>query len=172
MKVVLVGYMASGKSSVGKLLANELKVPFLDLDTFIEEEVGMPIPRIFEEKGEIFFRKLEYKLLNQVLMENDSLVLSTGGGTPCYGTNMDSILQNSDLAVYLQLSIPALVKRLVVEKEDRPLVRHLNEEDLPEFIGKHLFERRPFYSQAQLTVNSDEKSLEQIVAEIKANYSK
>lgn len=172
MKVVLVGYMASGKSSVGKKLAEELRVPFFDLDTYIEEEVGMSIPRIFEEKGEIFFRRTEYKLLEQVLKENDSLVLSTGGGTPCYGTNMDTILQNSDLTIYLQLSVPALVDRISNEKEQRPLVKHIKDEDLPEFVGKHLFERRQYYSLAHLTINTDHKSLEEIVLEIKSNYSK
>ncbi len=167
MKVVLVGYMASGKSSVGRLLSNELDVPFMDLDDYIEQQEKKSIPEIFSEKGEIFFRKLEHQMLNKVLDENEHLLLSTGGGTPCYSNNMDTILEKSDYSIYLQLPISVLVERISREKETRPLVKNLSDEELPEFIGKHLFERRQFYAQAKHIIEGNNKSLEEIVSEIK-----
>lgn len=167
MKAVLVGYMASGKSTVGKLLAAQLGVQFIDLDQYIEEQAKMSIADIFAAKGEIFFRKLEHALLEQVLDENESVLLSTGGGTPCYGSNMKTILEKSDHSIYLQLPISNLVDRISQEKETRPLVRDLSDSELPEFIGKHLFERRQFYALASHSINCDKKSLEEVVAEIK-----
>ena len=85
---------------------------------------------------------------------------------------MQTIQQHADLSVNLQLSIPALVDRISREKDQRPLVKNLQDEDLPEFIGKHLFERRSYYAQADLTVNCDGKSTDEIVAEIQSHYSK
>lgn len=168
MKIVLVGYMASGKSLIGQLLAKDLNLEFIDLDDQIELESEMAIPQIFEEKGEIFFRKKEYEVLNQILKNKDNLVLATGGGTPCYGNNMQTIGDFSDVSIYLQLSIPSLKARIEKEKQHRPLVRDVADEDLPEFIGKHLFERRPFYGRATKTLVCDQKSAEEIVAEIKS----
>ncbi|WP_420601102.1 shikimate kinase [Flagellimonas sp.] len=167
MKVVLVGYMASGKSSVGRLLANELDVEFIDLDTYIEKEQQKSIDTIFSEKGEIFFRKLENEMLQKVLKEHESILLSTGGGTPCYGNNIETILNNSDHSIYLQLSVSALVERISNEKDQRPLVKDLQDDELPEFIGKHLFERRQYYEQAKHIVGNEKKTVEEVVSEIK-----
>ncbi|KAB7529612.1 AAA family ATPase [Flagellimonas olearia] len=167
MRIVLMGYMASGKSSVGRLLARDLQMEFVDLDDYIEEEQQKSVKSIFSEHGEIFFRKLEHKMLSQVLDGKENLILSTGGGTPCYSGNMDTILEKSDHSIYLQLSIPALVERLKKEKEQRPLVRNIEDTDLPEFVGKHLFERRTYYAQAKHIVECDGKNLDEVVAEIK-----
>lgn len=167
MKVVLVGYMASGKSSIGKLLAKDLDLEFVDLDTYIEEQQKKPIKEIFSEKGEIFFRKLEHQMLLEVLSKDSSILLSTGGGTPCYGTNMQTILQNSDHSIYLQLPVAVLVERIAREKDQRPLVKNLTKDELPGFVGKHLFERRPFYSQAKHVVDCKGKSIGEVLEEIK-----
>ncbi|SHH03741.1 shikimate kinase [Flagellimonas flava] len=167
MKVVLVGYMASGKSSVGRLLAKEIGLDFVDLDDYIEEQQRQSIKDIFQEKGEIFFRKLEHQMLEKVLTEKESLLLSTGGGTPCYGINMDTILKHSDHSIYLQLPVATLVERIAKEKEERPLVKNLNNEELPEFVGKHLFERRSFYARAKFTLDCYGKSIVELVAEVK-----
>ncbi|MGW9685815.1 shikimate kinase [Flagellimonas sp. 2504JD1-5] len=167
MKVVLVGYMASGKSSVGRLLAKQLNMVFIDLDDYIEQETQKSIRTIFDERGEIFFRKLEHQMLEQVLNEKKDMVLSTGGGTPCYGNNMDTILMQSDHSVYLQLPISVLSDRISKEKETRPLVKNLSDDELPEFIGKHLFERRQFYADSKHTIDCANKSLEEVVTEIK-----
>ena len=167
MKIVLLGYMASGKSTVGRLLARQLGTSFVDLDDYIEQQQKKSIKDIFSEKGEIFFRKLEHQMLKEVLDSHTAVVLSTGGGTPCYANNMKTILQQSDNSIYLNHSIPVLVERITKEKEHRPLLKNIPDNDLPEFVGKHLFERRPFYMQAEHRVDCDPLSAEEVVAEIK-----
>jgi len=166
MKMVLVGYMGSGKSPIGRLIAHNLGVSFIDLDHLIEVESGLSVTDLFAQKGVIYFRKLEQSLLQQVLSQNTSYVLSTGGGTPAYGDNMSLILSASDHVVYLQMSVSALVDRLMVEKTTRPLIAHLPDQDLPEFIGKHLFERLPFYAKASVHVLVDHLSPQECVERI------
>lgn len=167
MKVVLVGYMASGKSSIGKLLAKKMDIQFIDLDAYIESQTKKTIATIFIEKGEIFFRKMEHEMLEKALNENESIILSTGGGTPCYGDNMDRILKKSDHSIYLQLPVSVLADRISKEKDTRPLVKDIPDNELPEFIGKHLFERIQFYALAKHIVNCDKKTLDEVVTEIK-----
>ena len=166
-KIVLVGYMASGKSTIGKHLAKELGINFIDLDDAISLEVGLTVPELFKKKGELFFRKMETKVLNQLLQDTGNLVIATGGGTPCYGNNMEDILAHTANTFYLKLTIPSLLERVKKEKGQRPLVAQINDEDLPEFIGKHLFERNAFYAKATNTVVCDNKSIKEISAEIK-----
>lgn len=166
MKIVLMGYMASGKSTVGKLLARQLGFGFIDLDEYIEAQEKKSIKAIFSEKGEIYFRKLEHQMLSKVLDEEGNVVLSTGGGTPCYGNNMQTILEHSDHSFYLQLSIPELVDRIVAEKEQRPLVKNIADADLPEFVGKHLFERIPYYSLAKHVVDCSGKDVAAVAREM------
>ena len=166
MKVVLLGYMGSGKSTVGKLLAERLKIQFLDLDAYIEEKEDMAIAEIFQGRGELYFRKREYQYLAEVLGSKRNCVLSLGGGTPCYGKNLDVILESTDEVFYLNVPIPQLVERLSEQKAQRPLIRNVTDEDLPEFIGKHLFERSAFYNRAHCTVYCGNKNPEDIVIEI------
>ena len=166
MKIVLIGYMGSGKTTVGKLLSAELNVKFMDLDEYIESRLNEKIARIFETKGELYFRKKESELLNEILDGDRDLVIAVGGGTPCYGVNMDIILDKTPLVFYLKLSIASLTERLHKEKEHRPLIAHLGDEDLPEFIGKHIFERAVFYSRANYTVLGDSRLPEDVKDEI------
>ncbi|ASO08303.1 shikimate kinase [Arenibacter algicola] len=166
MKIVLVGYMGSGKTTIGKLLANKLKISFLDLDEVIEQGLEDSISNIFNGKGEIFFRKKEHEYLIDVLSKKEQLILSTGGGTPCYSGNMETMLTLADHVFYLKVSIPGLVKRLLLEKEHRPLIKNIDNSDLPEFIGKHLFERNNFYLKANHIIECDDKDPETLVAEI------
>ncbi|MCX2720090.1 shikimate kinase [Lentiprolixibacter aurantiacus] len=166
MKIVLLGYMGSGKSTVARLLGEKLNLQAMDLDTLIESEAGQSIPEIFKEKGEIYFRKMEHQVLKAILESDGPFVLALGGGTPCYSGNMTLILQATTQVFYLKIGIPALVERLSSEKEDRPLISHLPDEELPEFIGKHLFERQPFYMQAPHIIKSDNKSVQEIAKEI------
>ena len=167
MIIVLVGYMGSGKSVVGKLLAHTLELPFIDLDEYIESELQESISQIFSTKGEIYFRKKEHEYLHEVLNDHDHLVLATGGGTPCYSGNMDLILKQTPYVFYLQVSVPELSRRLSKEKQHRPIISHLNDDSLPEYIAKHLFERSTFYLRANHTLLCDKKSIEEIVTEIK-----
>nr|WP_281502609.1 shikimate kinase [Arenibacter sp. F20364] len=163
----MVGYMGSGKTTIGKLLSKELEISFLDLDEVIEEGLGDSISNIFNGKGEIFFRKKEHEYLKDVLSKKEKLILSTGGGTPCYTGNMETMLNMADHVFYLKVSIPGLVQRLIMEKEHRPLIKNIDDGDLPEFIGKHLFERNSFYLKANHIIECDNKDPESLVAEIR-----
>jgi shikimate kinase len=167
MKILLIGYMGCGKSVVGKKLATSLGISFKDLDTEIEKSCEQSISQIFAEKGEIYFRKMELKILEALLNYPENFVMATGGGTPCYGMTMDLIKQNKDaISIYLKTPIDVLVARLLPEKEKRPLISHLTSaEDLTDFVRKHLFERGYFYNQAHIIVNSEE-TVEKTVAEI------
>ena len=166
MKVVLLGYMASGKSTVGKSLASRLGYSFIDLDEEISARVGMDIPTIFSKKGEIFFRRKETEVLVDIMENTSDFVLSLGGGTPCYGQNMEVINTHTPNSFYLNLPIGGLVKRIAEEKDHRPLVANIPDEELPEFVGKHLFERAPFYSKAAQTIFANDKTVEEIVGEL------
>ncbi|WP_289041155.1 shikimate kinase [uncultured Zobellia sp.] len=168
MKIVLLGYMGSGKSTIGKLLSKERGLEFIDLDNYIEEAEQMSVPDIFKTKGELYFRKKEYAYLNEVLAQKDNFVLSLGGGTPCYGNNMQAVLDATKNAIYLKVSIAELVNRLLKEKDQRPLIMNIPEDELPEFIGKHLFERSYFYNQTDKVISSNGKNPEEIVDEMGA----
>jgi shikimate kinase len=166
MKIVLVGYMASGKSSVGKVLAGSFDYNFIDLDEYIETKEGASITEIFTQKGEIYFRIKEIEYLKEILSLEENIILSVGGGTPCYGENM-KLINTTATAVYLKASIKTLLDRLNKEKKNRPLIADLSLEKMTEFVGKHLFERAYFYEQAKLIVKIDDKTIEEIVVEIK-----
>lgn len=166
MKIALIGYMTSGKSSVGKLLASQMKLQYIDLDNFIEQEEEMTIPEIFKIKGELYFRKKEMEHLKKLLYKKEDYCISTGGGTPCYGNNMQ-LIKKLTKSVYLQTSVKEIYSRLKIGKSKRPLVAHLSDEELLEFVGKHLFERVPFYKQADFTVSTDGKSTTEVVTAIK-----
>ncbi len=167
MKIVLLGYMGSGKTTVGRQLAKELGLFFLDLDDYIEKREEAIISTIFSEKGEIYFRKKESAYLKEILSKEDGFVLSIGGGTPCYANNMSVISEATDKVVYLKLTIDSLAARLKKEKSERPLIKHISDKELTEFIGKHLFERSFYYSQAAFSITCDDKKLNEIVDGIK-----
>ncbi len=168
MVVVLLGYMGSGKSKVGALLAKKLNFNFLDLDNCIEKEENATIASIFNTKGEIYFRKKEAQVLRSITASNQNLVLSLGGGTPCYSDNMKFLIENDQLiTIYLSASLVTLVERLKKETQLRPLIAHLNTDtELNEFVGKHLFERTLFYNQAKQTIYTDGKTIAQVVEEL------
>ena len=167
LKIVLLGYMGSGKSTVGKHLSALLNLQFIDLDNYIEEAEKMPVSEIFERKGELYFRKKEHSYLTEIVEGQKEFILSTGGGTPCYGNNLNTILSSTDNVFYLKLSISELAKRLSKEKLERPLISNIPDEGLSEFIGKHLFERIPYYGQAHHTIECGNKNPYEIAEEIR-----
>lgn len=160
--------MGSGKSTIGKLLAGKRGCNFKDLDEVLEQKVKTSISEIFSKKGEIYFRKLERTLLEELLFENENLVISLGGGTPCYGDNMELVKRNENsTSIYLKMSVQKLTDRLYTERSHRPLISHLeNKNELEEFIRKHLFERGFYYNQSDLIINCDDKTPEEITDEI------
>ena len=166
MKIVLLGYMASGKSSIGKTLSKKLSLRFIDLDDYIIEKENTSIADIFKEKGEIYFRRIESKYLTEILSKDDDLMLSLGGGTPCYGNNMEEINKEDTISVYLQGSIPTISKRLIKDKSKRPLISFLEDDKITEFVAKHIFERSPFYAQAKMTIKIDDKTKKELTTEL------
>tara|TARA_R110002124_G_scaffold89023_1_gene228055 strand:- start:232 stop:747 length:516 start_codon:yes stop_codon:yes gene_type:complete len=166
MKIVLLGYMASGKSSVGKKISKRLKMNFIDLDDYIIDKEKATISEIFKEKGEIYFRNIENKYLNEILSKNDNFILSLGGGTPCYSNNMEIIKEKATISIYLQGNVPTMVKRLIKKKAKRPIIASLEDDKIPEFVAKHLFERRFFYEQAKMTMKIDDKTKTQVAKEL------
>jgi shikimate kinase len=168
MKIVLLGYMTSGKTAVGKVLSEKLFLPFIDLDRYISEKEGASISDIFATKGEIYFRKIEHQYLKELINSKDDFVLSLGGGTPCYAGNMALINAESSItSIYLEASIATLVERLQKGKTRRPLVSQLTDEKMVEFVAKHLFERRNFYQEATHKVQVNDKPISTIVTEIR-----
>jgi shikimate kinase len=165
-KVVLIGYMGSGKSVVAKKIANSIGITCIELDDLIEEKMGMTIEKIFSTKGELYFRKLEHELFLETLNNKNDLIISTGGGTPCYFNNHELLNSENVISIYLNASIDTLYNRLINEKLKRPLIAHLNNTEIKEFIAKHLFDRSYYYNQATFKVLIDGKSVLEITAEI------
>jgi len=167
MIITLLGYMGSGKSTIGVQLATILGYEFIDLDNFIEEKERLSVKEIFKSKGEIYFRRKETLYLNEIITKFTKVVLSVGGGTPCYSNNMDLINSGEAKSIYLKLSAKSLSDRLFLEKENRPLISHLqSKESLHEFIAIHLFERQNYYQQASYCVSTDDLSIKETIEDI------
>lgn len=166
MKIILVGYMASGKTTIGKLISESLSIPFFDLDFLIEQKLQLNIHEIFEQKGELFFRKQERETIEFFLNYPDNYVLALGGGTPCYFDNF-SLYQKEDInSFYLKASVGTILNRLETQKSTRPIIANFSNEKLKEFVAKHLFERNYFYNQVQNVISVDDKNQKEIVSEI------
>lgn len=160
MKVFLIGYMASGKSTLGKTLAKALALPFIDLDVEIERTEGTSISEIVDSKGELHFRKIESGVLNELLEQNDTGVFALGGGTPVFYNHME-LLNTEGETIFLDVPVGELAKRLEGDIK-RPLIQ--NKEDVAEFVAKHMFERRPYYSQAKHRIAGPSISVEELKA--------
>ena len=170
MIISLVGYMGSGKTTIGKDLAKALGYEFIDLDQYIANKYQLSVPEIFKQFGELGFRKRERESLHEVL-HNTNIVLSVGGGTPVYYDNMAYINSHS-ISFFLRVQLPQLIKRLEFKKQARPLIAHLENEQLTEFVAKHLFERNPFYQQATYTLNINSQNQSEVLNEIMAILKK
>lgn len=169
MKIVLIGYMGSGKSTIGQQLAKSLNYNFIDLDQAIENEEEQSISEIFSKKGEIYFRKKERKVLETILAATSNIVLATGGGTPCFGNNMGFMESVEDsTTIYLKTSNEVLTERLFNEKKKRPLIAHLESKKLlNDFIRKHLFERSFYYNKSAIKIQSENMPINELVEELK-----
>lgn len=159
-KVILIGFMGSGKSTLGKKLANRMKMKFIDLDSEIEQAMEMSVGDIFAQHGESYFRELESRFIDS-LFEEDQFVLATGGGTPCFGQNMDT-LSKLGLTIYLERSPKELTQRLKNAKQQRPLLEGLTDGELLGFIEKKLAEREEAYRKATLVLSREEQTVEKM----------
>ncbi len=150
MRIFLIGYMGSGKTSLGEKLAYKLEHEFVDLDAYIEKEEGRTISQIFEEDGEDYFRKLERVYLHRIIDQED-VVISTGGGTPCFFDNMEQMNEYGK-TIYINMHPKALIPRLKSSPETRPLLEGKDEKEMLDYIFKSLRERERYYNKAHKVV--------------------
>lgn len=150
-RIILVGYMGSGKTTVGKALSKDTGMMFYDLDWYIESRMHKTVSQIFAERGEEAFRQIEYNMLHEVA-EFEDVIISCGGGTPCFFDNMDYLNQQGDV-VYLKANPETLYKHLLMAKVERPLLKGKSPEELTAYIAEHLKERAPFYEKARYTLD-------------------
>ncbi|HBR16389.1 MAG: hypothetical protein A3G39_06425 [Deltaproteobacteria bacterium RIFCSPLOWO2_12_FULL_43_16] len=159
--IILTGFMGTGKSSVGRRLARELNLKFIDTDDLIEKEAGIPIAQIFSQFGEAYFRRLESKVVNKISSDTD-VVISTGGGAIVNPENLEA-LKKSGIVICLTASIDAILIR-IGEGDERPLV---SQGDKREVISNLLQVREPFYKKADFIIDTTTKTVGEVVKEIK-----
>lgn len=155
MKLFIIGYMASGKTTFGKALAEALGVSFIDLDQYIEEKLSKSISDIFIEKGEEGFREIEKEFLRELGEMSQDLVVACGGGTPCHFDNM-KYMNAKGITVFLETSTPVLISRLQEENSNRPLLEGKTDEEIREHVLTQLCERLPDYMEAKLKWHGDD----------------
>lgn len=168
--IFLWGYMGAGKSRLGKRLAQKIDAQYFDLDHLIEQKMNLVVPEIFNHFGEAYFRELERDLVREYAQKQD-IILSCGGGTPCFHDNKTVMVQ-SGLVIYLDVEHQELVNRLWRNRTQRPLVAKMqNPEELSQFIAHHLAGRMPYYSHAHLQFNNTypKGSLEELIQFIELN---
>lgn len=159
--------MGSGKSTLGKILAREKNMNFIDFDEYLEEKEGKRIADLFKEKGEIYFRKQEACYLQELLDGFDNTIISLGGGTPCYGDAMQRIKAAEGTSVYINVKVEELTNRLSSQRDHRPVLKHQDTpEKLEEFVRKHLFERSFYYNQADLKIRVEGHTVAQLISEL------
>ena len=146
--------MGSGKTHWGKQLSEKLHVPFFDLDKLVSETEQKSITRIFADMGEEYFRYKEKQVLEEVVADHDSFIISCGGGTPCFFNNI-TFMKNHGKVVWLNTQVDVLVNRLLLEKNSRPLIRDIPSTELKSFIMKKLLSRKLYYQQADIIVNEE-----------------
>jgi len=165
IRIFLTGYMGAGKTTLGKAFAHEMQVSFIDLDWYIEERYHKTVGMLFAERGEAGFRDLEKKMLHEVA-EFENVVISTGGGTPCFFDNM-AFMNERGQTVFLDVHPDVLLRRLRVAKQQRPILQGKDDEELKTFIVEALAKRLPFYRQARFVLNAEElENRKQIAASV------
>lgn len=152
-RIFLTGYMGAGKTTVGKELAKLAGLSFVDLDSHIEARYYRTVSRLFAEKGEEEFRRIEQRMLQEVAAF-ENVVISTGGGAPCFFDNM-AFMKKSGLTIYLKITVDELVKRLEVCKQTRPVLQGKTGEELRNFVAESLNKRERFYNQADIIFNAE-----------------
>jgi shikimate kinase len=157
MNIILIGFMGSGKTTVGKILANRLRMPFKDLDLEMEQELGVPASRYYALYGEEKFRRTERNVLLE-LLRYKNIILSTGGGAPCYADNID-IMNREGITVYLKMNRKAIIDRLLILKPSslarRLLIAEKSKEEMIRFVETNMDKRESFYNKARIVVENE-----------------
>ena len=153
MRYFLIGFMGSGKSKVGKIVAEQLHLKYIDLDEFIEESEQRSISDIFNNSGETYFRELEQQYFKEII-KDDNILVSTGGGTPTFHNLIETMNEVGE-TIYLECSTEILFKRLHENKEKRPMISELSDKSLKRYIENKLAERKLFYTKATHTICND-----------------
>jgi shikimate kinase len=167
MLVFLVGFMGSGKSTLGKRLAKKIEYEFSDMDEMLEQKEGMRVSEIFQIKGEKYFRKMETELIRE-FDRNSNMVIATGGGAPCIGDNM-KLMNEKGVTVYLKMSPGALASRLENARQIRPLIANLNTEDLQDYIAEKLKDREKYYLQSRCIIKGENVKPEHVISLVFGN---
>jgi shikimate kinase len=167
MKIFLIGFMASGKTTVGKELATAMGYDFLDLDEYIEKKHKKTIKQLFELQGEGYFRLIESEALREVAAIDGNFVIASGGGTSCFYNSVD-FMNKEGVTIYLKMEVAELVARLINSKNDRPLLWGKNKQELTDYILRVLDERKKYYEKAKITVNAADLNPAQLAETIKA----
>lgn len=167
-RIFLIGYMGSGKTTIGKNLSKAMGLQFIDLDLFIEGRHRKTVGELFAERGETAFREIEHRTLEEIAgFEN--IIISTGGGAPCFFDNME-LMNRLGTTVYLKVSEAELADRLIHIKQNRPLIKDKNREELEMFISESLRKREDFYNQAKLVFDTEQllnkKDVDNMVANL------
>jgi len=154
--------MGSGKTHWGKLLSSKLQLPFRDLDSLIVEKEQRSVSDIFAAEGEEYFRYKEMEMLEDLVGKEENFILSCGGGTPCFFNNIE-FMKKSGKVVWLNTSVEVLKERLLKERMSRPLIREVDDEELKRFIIRKLSERKMYYEQADVMVNEESITLDELI---------
>ena len=152
-RILLIGFMAAGKTTLGKALAHDLGLQFVDLDHYIESRYRCTVSQLFAERGEEGFRQIERNMLHEVA-EFEDVIIAAGGGTPCFYDNMD-YMNAQGITVFLEASVDVIHTRLTIARIQRPLVKGKTAEELRQYITDLLEQRLPYYTRAHHTFCAD-----------------
>lgn len=152
-RVFLIGYMGCGKSTIGRYIAKDMGWRFIDMDAYVESQIGCTISQFFADKGEDEFRKAEAQALKNLATVHN-VVIATGGGAPCHFDNID-VMRAAGLTIYIKVEPEVLAARLKDAKNQRPLIAGKSDDELLSFISAQLQKREPFYSKAEMSVDGD-----------------
>ena len=166
MLIFIIGYMGAGKTTLGKRLADRLNYQFYDMDEMFEISSGYSIGNFFEKFGEAAFRQKEREMLISHL-EDLHAVIATGGGTPCYADNM-ALMNQTGITVFVDTEFDMIMKRLSGKIYDRPMLKNIPHEELPDFIREHMRARRSYYVKAMITVYGKEVDLESLIDAVRS----
>jgi len=167
MKIFLIGLPCCGKTTIGKQVAEQLKIPFIDLDEIIIQSEQMTVNEIFLKKGETYFRELESNELKRIAQSDTEFLMATGGGAPCFADNIE-VINKFGKSIFLNLAVEEIVKRLDnINLSDRPLLASISKEDRMLKFKELLKQREKFYRVAHFTLSGLAITADQVVRIIK-----